>query len=263
MKRISLISRIRLRAAITYLVLPCLAVLITLGVTTDLFNTHKVAQAVNITSGDSIPAGNYDKDIVINNTTIYMDYQAVYQSGANIGEACSSVSDENCDTKRRFKSLTLKNGAVLTHTQASARDTSVTLEASDSSSIDKWRKVEIELTGNLILESGSTIDVDGQGYPGGVYAHKDGSGNSFNPYALQLGDEITVKLIISNLSTSQTSTITDEFLTLPDKSIKCKFLSALNNGSGGRPQPDDSKVVWSMVSLTGEEEVSYICKVQK
>lgn len=176
MRRISLLSRIKLKQAITFLVLPSLAVLITLGVTTDLFNTKRTAKAVTITSGSSIPASAENQAVIVSGTQILMDNQAVYQeniAGQIKGQACSNIADTNCDTKRRFRSLTLQNGAEITHSQVSARVSSVTL---DTTGRDRWRKVDIELEGDLRIESGATMHADGKGYPGGVYAHKDGYG---------------------------------------------------------------------------------------
>ncbi len=174
MKRLSLVSRIRLRQAITYLMLPLLAVLITLGVTTDLFNTQKTAQAITLSGGGSIPEtiGKTD-DLILNGGIYYMDDVRVFQSGDKVGQFCSQSQTLNCDSKRHFKNLTLTNGAVLTHHPAPAQDTSVVDETTGA---HRWRKVDIELSGDLKINSGSRIDVDGKGYPGGVRTHPKGYG---------------------------------------------------------------------------------------
>jgi hypothetical protein len=50
------------------------------------------------------------------------------------------------------------NGSLSTKTSGTAR----------------WKKVDIELTGDLNLESGGKIDVSGKGYPGGYLSDPDG-----------------------------------------------------------------------------------------
>lgn len=75
----------------------------------------------------------------------------------------------NCDTKRHFASLTIKNGAILTHQAVTVDETvagGATI-ADDTTGTGRWKKIDIVTTGDVLLETSAKIDVSGKGYPGG------------------------------------------------------------------------------------------------
>ena len=182
MKPFSIISKVRLKKAVAYLVLPALSVLVTIAITTDLFNTQKKAKALPECTIDTaakasggIPSTCEGEDVIIDGPYTVDAGQIKVIDDPDLANrvVCNGTGNITCDSKRKFKSLVMKNGVILTHAQAPAKETSVTLETTGT---DRWIKVDIELTGNLELRAGSRIDVDGKGYPGGVYAHPNGYG---------------------------------------------------------------------------------------
>lgn len=77
-----------------------------------------------------------------------------------------------------FKSLTIKNNGILTHASLNASDINTTLPSSDPNYYlpsGQQKAVNLDITGDLTLESGGKIDVTGQGLPGGQPS-KDGTG---------------------------------------------------------------------------------------
>lgn len=91
----------------------------------------------------------------------------------------------DCDTKRVFASLSLENHSVLKHTAVSVLDVSDAVNGSlvgVNTGAGRWKKVDIETTGNFSLSGqivdrsgtvttpASEVNVDGKGYPGGDIA---------------------------------------------------------------------------------------------
>lgn len=134
----------------------------------------------------NIPAECENKDVIINGVgstyTIYADEIKVLQSGTRAD--CSDTNNENCDSKRVFKSLTLKGSAVLTHQYVTVGEVNADPDgdlANNTTGTARWKKVDIELTnGNLTLEDTASINVDGAGYPGGTYSPNHPNG--YGPY---------------------------------------------------------------------------------
>lgn len=116
-----------------------------------------------------IPASCETKDVVLDgNITVNADLVKVDQSG----NECTDDTVASCDTKRHFNSLTIKNGAKLTHSAVSiddmGQDTNGDKSLADQTTgTARWKKVDIEVTGTISLESGGKIDVSKMGYPGG------------------------------------------------------------------------------------------------
>lgn len=124
---------------------------------------------------DYIPAACEGKDVIIdgqgNNLDVYADTIKVLQNEEFLGRTvCTDPANTLCDSKRKFNTLTLRNRANLTHAGLSVSE----LPAVDASVLNlpassaRFKKVDIQLTGNLIIESSSKIDVSGRGYPGGT-----------------------------------------------------------------------------------------------
>jgi hypothetical protein len=136
---------------------------------------------VDAGSLDYIPAECENKDVTINGLgatyTVYADTEKVFQTGSR--GVCNGAGVENCDSKRIFKSLTLKGSALLTHHNVVVSDIDSDNDITNNTDgSGRWKKVDIELTGgDLKLEGSATINVDGAGYPGGgSIIHPDGYG---------------------------------------------------------------------------------------
>lgn len=152
-----------------------------------------------------IPAACYaDSDVVLDGMEVYADVVPVWQSATDITwndggivKTTTSVSGESCyylftstqlgtgqsicDTKRRFKSLTLRNGAKLTHEAVSVSDMNQDSDndksiADEDAGSARWKKVDIITSGDITLEDTSEIDVDGKGYSGGNNISQRGYG---------------------------------------------------------------------------------------
>ena len=104
----------------------------------------------NITVGDVIPAYCEGQDVTIDGTTVNADAVLVYG-----------------DSKRNFTNLTIENNGVLTHNALVVNGTDFNTVTSEILSTGQLKKVDLVITGDLILESGGKIDVSGKGYPGG------------------------------------------------------------------------------------------------
>lgn len=103
-----------------------------------------------------IPDSCENQDVVIDGFYKYNNQPVVVDAGfVKVGG----------DSKRRFKSLSVINGATLTHSEVSVSDLSG--DVINSTGSGRWKKVDIEVTGDIRLESGGKIDVSGKGYPGG------------------------------------------------------------------------------------------------
>ncbi|MDZ7586681.1 MAG: hypothetical protein U0946_02910, partial [Patescibacteria group bacterium] len=85
--------------------------------------------------------------------------------------------------KHKFKNLTIKNGGELTHDAVLTSE--IANPAADPLSLDLGvylsaaaleKKVDLEVEGSVILESGGKIDVSGKGYPGNNWADGFGPG---------------------------------------------------------------------------------------
>jgi len=163
------------------------------------FGDIKKVKAIdcNITSGTSIPANCENGNVVIDGA-ITVNADAVKILTGTTTE-CSDPNDANCDSKRHFNSLTIKNGATLAH-QGVTLDTFTCVSGAPSieqvgcgglfsghyyshrgvttpgdvnpdTSAEipeiRWKKVDLVITGDLTLISGGKIDVNGKGYPNG------------------------------------------------------------------------------------------------
>lgn len=126
------------------------------------------------TRSRKIPAACENMDVVIDGVEVYADSQPVWQPGSSNDVGTSCYSGELCDTKRRFSSLTIKNGGVLTH-HGLIRNNSVNVNGSllDSSyGPIRFKKIDIEVSGNIVLSSRGRIDANGKGYPGGKHVFR-------------------------------------------------------------------------------------------
>jgi hypothetical protein len=133
---------------------------------------------------DYIPAECENKDVTINGTgaayTVYADEIKVLQSGTRAG--CSDANNENCDSKRVFKSLALKGSTILTHQNVTVGEVNADPDGdltNNTTGTARWKKVDIELTGgDLNLSGTAEINVNNAGYPGGTYLpyHPNGYG---------------------------------------------------------------------------------------
>lgn len=102
----------------------------------------------------------------------------------NADYTTQNTTDSNCDSKRTLNSLTIKNGGKLTHRPINIAD--LLLNGGDSrtladallaSGAGRWHKVDVTTSKDLTLVGtvtksgvvyGSSIDVSGMGYRGGV-----------------------------------------------------------------------------------------------
>lgn len=119
---------------------------------------------------DYIPADCENQDVVIDGTgwvdpTPSSDPSDDYFT-INMGKI--QVSG---DTHREFTSLTVKNNAVLTHKAVTVGDMTQDITGGNESLADettgtaRWKKVDVETTGDIIFDTGGRIDVTGKGYP--------------------------------------------------------------------------------------------------
>lgn len=107
------------------------------------------------------------------------------------------ANEQNCDTKRHFRSLVLQNGAVLTHASVAvgdmSQDTSYGGPNNDGSlsgntgGTARWKQVNITTDGDLSIGSGSQINVDTKGYPGTVTRSYGPGGGENAKYGTQEG----------------------------------------------------------------------------
>jgi|GEM_PF-2442708 len=101
------------------------------------------------------------------------------------GTACTT-DHPDCDSKRSFNTLTIRNGAILTHAAVTTdealqrRNDTITI-ADDVAGTGRWKKVDIEVAGNVSIESGAKIDVTGKGYPGGFVQNCESLPNPATP----------------------------------------------------------------------------------
>jgi len=148
----------------------------------------------HITGGTSIPAACENQDVVIDGD-VTVDAGAIkIQQDNPARPACTSSTVAQCDSKRKFNSLTIKNGAVLTHaaltytelTGTSSQDMDSDFSIADETTGSaRWKKVDVEIAGELRLESGGKIDVSGKGYPGSWY--EVCGGNTYNTLVAREG----------------------------------------------------------------------------
>lgn len=126
-----------------------------------------------LATNGGIPASCEDKDVVIDNATVTAD--TVQVAG---------------DTKRHFTSLTIKNNGVLTH-DAPIPTTDFSTSANAPNPLTpagQLKKVDLAITGDVTLESGGKIDVDGKGYPSyELYPVPDVGALGFGPGAGRRG----------------------------------------------------------------------------
>jgi hypothetical protein len=92
-----------------------------------------------------IPAACENKSIVIKNVVVN-------------GDSVASIADG----KRHFDNVLITEGAIVTHSSASADYT-----------VDATKKIDWVLNGDLTINGGAKIDVTGKGYPGGVAGTKN------------------------------------------------------------------------------------------
>lgn len=131
-------------------------------------------QDCRVTEGDQIPtACNKDSDVTVSGTTINMNKVTIKADGS----ACPDPNNTACDSKRYFKSLTLENGAVITHEALIIDDMIRKPDKSYEKSITnqttgkaRWKKVDMEVTNAINFRSGGKIDVTGKGYPGAYFS---------------------------------------------------------------------------------------------
>jgi len=93
-----------------------------------------------------IPESCENKSLIITSGQIYSD----------------AIVLANGDTKRHFDNVTISNGAAVTYSGLTAAETNKTIASAAKKKID-W-----VLTGNLELNGGATINVNGKGYIGGL-----------------------------------------------------------------------------------------------
>jgi hypothetical protein len=105
---------------------------------------------------------------------------------------------------------------------------------------------------------------------------RSGYGINFNPYALQVGDKIQVRLTVSNFQAGLGFVLSDEFLKNVSGSVnKCEFISGSAGTSGTAspyaspdPPPTDSEIVWPAYNATstdvsaGTIDFWYQCQVK-
>lgn len=150
-------------------------------------------EVISYSTGGYIPAACENSEVSIVGegipTEIDMGTIKIWQDGVSSdfwetkrpGTECTDQADSYCDSKRHFKSLTLTNGAVLTHTAVlygqdlSVRDLTVVsgivldngrYVVSPTQGSERWKKVDIEVEGEINIDNTSKIDVSGKGYPG-------------------------------------------------------------------------------------------------
>lgn len=108
--------------------------------------------------------------------------------GHTTGDACSievAKTNQHCNTKRTFKSLSIEGGAVLTHHAVTVDDMLQDLNknkslADETIGLARLKKVDLVVTGDVTIEAGSRIDATNRGYPGANPGTLDG--NSDNGY---------------------------------------------------------------------------------
>lgn len=130
-----------------------------------------------------IPAACEGKDVVISgDITVFTDSVKVLNNIPIESRAlCVSAAEPNCDSHRRFKSLTLEEKAILTHDAVTIPElisddsNSNKSLAEETTGTGRWKKVDIETVGDLIIKDTSSINVSGKGYPGGVFCNVSGS----------------------------------------------------------------------------------------
>jgi hypothetical protein len=133
-----------------------LLLVITLGLVVSKYRFQAAGTCPSIisTSGSigSIPAECEGRDVVISGSSTVVDAGAVTILG---------------DSKRYFKSLTIQNGATLTHLPLSYLFSDIATDRWTIQGQGIYKKVDIETSGDITLESGGNINVDSAGYPGG------------------------------------------------------------------------------------------------
>lgn len=125
-------------------------------------------------NGDIIIDGDIDNDGVVEGLTINADTVQVWQQGNTghvVGDDCTGQSTEQyCDSKRHFASLMIINGTKLTHQAVTVTDMAQDTDG-DGSLADniagtaRWKKVDLAVEEDIVLDSGGSIDVIGMGYP--------------------------------------------------------------------------------------------------
>lgn len=101
-----------------------------------------------------------------------------------VGQLCNSIyihgtTYSTCDSKRHFKSLIIQNSGVLTHNELTTADFNDAVAGDPLNASGSRKKVDIEVAGDIVLESGGQINVDGKGYPGGGAINVNGYGSGF------------------------------------------------------------------------------------
>jgi len=184
-----------------------------------------VIQSCNIAAGDGvdyIPAACEKRDVSISNTTVDASKVKIWESNTatlpggvtksvvqnsqcafgysedddyaadtfdyTVGRGIYHASAEDvpeCDTERHFASLTLKDGAVLTHRGVTIpdmnEDSGIYGGTIDGSLADntmgsaRWKKVDLIIANDLVLNGGSKVAANGKGYPGNPMAKWDES----------------------------------------------------------------------------------------
>ena len=131
-----------------------------------------VKPSCTIASGATfIPAECEGGNVIISSgATVVMDSVLVDQS---TGVACTDNITSLCDSTRHFNSFTVKSGGKITHTSVLPTDLMNNgvqypyLRKDDTfTGSARWRKVDIIVDSDLLMESGSSIDVSGKGYSG-------------------------------------------------------------------------------------------------
>lgn len=139
--------------------------------------TGSTVQSCTITPFDSgkIPVACENEDVVIDG------YPTADPNWSYVNADAVSVTqpDGTTDTKRHFKSLTIKNRAVLTHQAITATDLNTNTRTSIAATSQK--KVDIVVYGPLTLQNYGKIDVAGKGYPGGTFVGDCGYDDKYIP----------------------------------------------------------------------------------
>lgn len=112
----------------------------------------------------AIPASCENQDVIIDGATVNADAVKILTGTTT---ECSDPNNSGCDSKRHFRSLTIQNGAVLTHEAVIINDMYLRGDslADETTGTGHWKKVDLIITNNLTLENGGKIDVNGKGYP--------------------------------------------------------------------------------------------------
>jgi hypothetical protein len=130
--------------------------------------------------------------------TIINSHMTYVKSGATVYDNPDTtnydITLDNCPVTMSgtnyMKSLTLQNGAVMTHDAITASDINRSLPASDPGyllSSGQAKLVDIRLSGNLTIQSGSSINVSGKGFPGGMVSEIGGLGGDGSIYGRGFG----------------------------------------------------------------------------